>query len=571
MRIPLFVALAAVLLFLTGTVAFVHRYVEEFIETERMVSHTDEVILEISGTFRHVRDAESAARGFALTEDENFLEYFPAQRGAILDATNRLRKVTGDDPAQQARLDRLAPILVERVRHWDDMIRRRRTEGLAAAAEQAVLGRPLSDQIRTILVEMEDEERLLLRRRIEEAKQSALRMKVLSTTLAAAAGGIFVAIFFVSNHFLVSRRRAELELDRFFETSLDLMCIADLGSGRFVRVSPSWEKTLGWTVGEATSRPWLEFVHPDDIASTVGAAEGLARGEAVITFENRYRCRDGSHRWLSWKVPAPAPGSSLVCCGARDVTDLKRTTEQIRRLNADLAGKVEETLAANKELEAFSYSVSHDLRAPLRAIDGFSRLALEEYGGVLGAEGNRLLNVVRSSTQKMGQLIDDLLQFSRLGRQELEMTQVEMTDLARDAVEEHRRDDPSRAVEVRIDPLPRIRGDRALLRQVWANLVSNAYKYSRLNSAARIEIGADRVNGEEVYRVRDNGVGFDMQYADKLFGVFQRLHSKKEFEGTGVGLAIVQRVIQRHHGRVWADSRLGEGATFYFAIPALKG
>ena len=236
---------------------------------------------------------------------------------------------------------------------------------------------------------------------------------------------------------------------------------------------------------------------------------------------------------------------------------------------AQLAAKNEELRAVNQELETFSYSVSHDLRAPLRAIDGFSRVLLEEHGTVLDAEGVRSLNVIRNNAKRMGTLIDDLLEFSRLSRKELVRAQVDMEALARAAADDLRREQASGAASATIDigQLPPAQGDAGLLQQVWANLIGNALKYSRTKPAPRVEISAAEQNGDLVYRVQDNGVGFDPSYADKLFGVFQRLHSADEFEGTGVGLALVQRILERHGGRIWADGHLDQGATFYFTLP----
>jgi len=235
----------------------------------------------------------------------------------------------------------------------------------------------------------------------------------------------------------------------------------------------------------------------------------------------------------------------------------KRAAEQIRHLNAELQ-------ATNRELEAFSYSVSHDLRAPLRAIDGYARMLEEDYGGAIDAEGRRLLGVVRASSLKMGQLIDDLLAFSRLGRQEPAKRPVDMTDLVREVVGEST---VVNGAVVDLAALPPATADRSLMKQVWANLVGNALKYSSKSAAPRVEIGGREENGEARYWVRDNGVGFDMRYAAKLFGVFQRLHRAEEFAGTGVGLAIVQRIVTRHGGRVWAEGQPGKGACFYFALP----
>jgi signal transduction histidine kinase len=238
-----------------------------------------------------------------------------------------------------------------------------------------------------------------------------------------------------------------------------------------------------------------------------------------------------------------------------------RLLERVKAHAAELEAKVRERTA---ELESFSYSVSHDLRAPLRAIDGYARMLEEDYAGRLDDEAQRLLGVVRGSAKKMGQLIDDLLGFSRLGRQEPLPRRVEMTQMAHEVAEELR---GAREITIEVASLPPAKVDGALVRQVWLNLIGNALKYSSKKANARVEIGAREDAGENVYWVRDNGAGFDMRYAEKLFGVFQRLHRAEEFEGTGVGLAIVQRIVARHSGRVWAEGTPGAGACFYFSLP----
>jgi signal transduction histidine kinase len=247
--------------------------------------------------------------------------------------------------------------------------------------------------------------------------------------------------------------------------------------------------------------------------------------------------------------------------------EIARLDQAFHRMAQSLENRTAQLQAANKELEAFSYSVSHDLRAPLRAIDGFSRILLEDYACKLDAEGARVLNVIRANTQNMGRLIDDLLTFSRLGRKQIEPAIINMGELARDAFTQLEPSLSGRAPKLNIKNLPPAHGDRALLQQVFVNLLSNAAKYSRPKEPAVVEVGGHSENGENIYYVKDNGVGFDMKYADKLFGVFQRLHSAEEFEGTGVGLAIVQRVVGRHGGRVWAEGKVDEGATFYFTLP----
>jgi PAS domain S-box-containing protein len=265
------------------------------------------------------------------------------------------------------------------------------------------------------------------------------------------------------------------------------------------------------------------------------------------------------------------PENGRIRIYSADITERLRAEDEVHRLNAELERRVVERTAqleaVNRELEAFSYSVSHDLRAPLRSVHGYVRMIMEDYGSRFDAEGTRLLNVVSSEARRMGRLIDDLLDFSRLGRQRMGAAEVDMAALARSAFESLTRDVPGRKPRLDLQPLPPTHGDPAMLRQVFANLIGNAIKFSRLESEPVVEVGSHPGDRETVYYVRDNGVGFDERYIHKLFGVFQRLHSEEEFEGTGVGLALVQRVIQRHGGRVWAEGKLRQGATFYFTLP----
>ena len=254
-------------------------------------------------------------------------------------------------------------------------------------------------------------------------------------------------------------------------------------------------------------------------------------------------------------------------------TALRQSEEQVLRLNAELEHRVNlrtaELEAANKELEAFSYSVSHDLRAPLRHVEGFIEMLQSKAGSGLDGECQGFLRTIARSARQMNQLIDDLLAFSRMGRTELFQTSIDMERLVESARHELDRDSLGRTIVWSIGPLPQVVGDPATLRQVALNLISNALKYTRPRLDPRIEIGAEENEIETIFFIRDNGVGFNPQYLGKLFNVFQRLHSTAEFEGTGIGLAIVQRIIARHGGRTWAEGRIDEGATFYFTIPKI--
>ena len=255
----------------------------------------------------------------------------------------------------------------------------------------------------------------------------------------------------------------------------------------------------------------------------------------------------------------------------RVLIDRKRAEDEIRHLNQDLERRAVELDTANKELEAFSYSVSHDLRAPLRHIGGFSDLLGRHLASGLDETGRRYMDTISSSVKRMGDLIDDLLALSRVGRAEMGSTRVPLGTLVAEVVRELEEEARGRRIDWKIAALPEVRGDRALLRQALVNLISNALKYTRNRPQACIEIGAAAPNGETVVCVRDNGVGFDMHYAHKLFGVFQRLHNAEEFEGTGIGLASVRRIIQRHGGRTWAEGLPGQGAAFYFSLPNHPG
>ena len=244
---------------------------------------------------------------------------------------------------------------------------------------------------------------------------------------------------------------------------------------------------------------------------------------------------------------------------------------KLQAFNAELEQRVADRTAeletANKELEAFCYSVSHDLRAPLRAVDGYTRILVDDHAAGLDAEGQRVCAIIQQGARDMGQLIEDLLAFSRIVRSSLKLSAVDMATLARSIFFEVTSPAERERIDFQVGALPQAVADPTLLRQVWLNLLSNAVKFSGKRPRAGIDVQASERDGEIVYSVRDNGAGFDMQFADKLFGVFQRLHSVKEFEGTGVGLAIVRRIIERHGGRTWAEGLPGKGATVYFSLP----
>ena len=305
------------------------------------------------------------------------------------------------------------------------------------------------------------------------------------------------------------------------------------------------------------------------------AAE-LVLANKELTFQNEEKEKRASELVIANKELAFQNAEKEIRAKELIITNaaLEKAENDYRKLNLELEQKVIDRTAqlesANKELEAFSYSVSHDLRAPIRAISGYAKILEEDYTGKLDVNGTKYLHAITHNSKKMGDLIDDLLAFSRLGRKQVALTDINMSALVESVKEELFSAGDKHRTEFNMKVLPHAKGDQALIRQVWINLISNAIKYSQHKSRIIIEIGSYEKDKLLVYYVKDNGAGFDMEYYDKLFGVFQRLHSQEEFEGTGIGLAIVQKVVQRHNGTVWAESKVNEGATFYFSLPTIN-
>jgi PAS domain S-box-containing protein len=366
------------------------------------------------------------------------------------------------------------------------------------------------------------------------------------------------------------RRRAELLLQAHTERIEDLYDNAPCGyhsldaDGRFVTVNDTELEWLGYTRDELLGRSVQDVLFPSARETFAAHYPEFKLRGTLRDLELEMRRKDGSRFWALLNATAvrDEEGGYLRSRSTMfDITDLVQARQEVARRTAALE-------AANRELESFSYSVSHDLRAPLRAIAGFSSLLASDYSGQLDAEAKGLLDRVCDNTRRMSQLIDDLLAFSGVGRKQMHQGRLSMNGLVAACVAELTAGlDPSR-LEIEVGALPDAFGDAAMLRQVWTNLLSNALKFTSQRPRARVLVRGGSVNGERVYSVEDNGVGFDKRYAGKLFGVFQRLHNQREFPGTGVGLALVQRVVERHGGRIWADSRPGEGATFSFALPA---
>jgi PAS domain S-box-containing protein len=381
---------------------------------------------------------------------------------------------------------------------------------------------------------------------------------------------------------VTARKQAERALleseQRFrtiFETAPIGVGIAD-GEGRLVQCNPALCAMLGYGESELNGSWFGAIVAPEDLEAEVASAARF-RVERMRIHHSDLRClrKDGERIWVHRVASLLEDGNGgvdHVMALLVDITERKRAEEEIRRLNATLERRIEERTAqlkeSNRELEAFSYSISHDLRAPLRGIDGWSLAVLEDYGELFNADARAMFERVRAEAQRMGQLIDDLLELSRVTRREMRLEPVDLTGLAETVARRLKELNPGRNIEVMVEPGLAAHGDARLLEAVFTNLLSNAVKFTAPREVARIAVGRLQQGRQTVFFVRDNGVGFDMTYAGRMFGAFQRLHSAAAFPGSGIGLAIVERLVHRHGGSVWAEAEVNGGATFYFNLAA---
>jgi PAS domain S-box-containing protein len=383
--------------------------------------------------------------------------------------------------------------------------------------------------------------------------------------------------FYAAGQDITVRKQTEVELFRILkavESASDAIGISD-PDGCHIYQNNAFSSLFGYQVEELHSALGPVILYADaavgrEVFETIMRGDSW-NGEVTMVAKNGHRF----HVALRADAITDDKGTIIGLIGIHtDITPRKRVEEELRQLNEELEARVSNRTAQletiNKELESFSYMVSHDLRAPLRAIDGFSRIVLDEYSGTMPDEGKRYLSLVRENVTQMRALIDNLINFSHMSRKSLNIITVHPADIAREALDDLRNEQQGRSVEVIIEDLPACRVDPDMLKLVYINLISNALKFTRKCPDARIEIGSFNKDGHCVYFVRDNGVGFDMRYSPKLFVVFQRLHPVKEYEGTGLGLAIVQRIIHRHGGDVWAESEIDGGATFFFTIDGGK-
>ena len=571
---------AIVLVILAVMVFLAFRNANELFVGNRQLVVSNAFLAELDSTLALLVDAETGQRGYVITGEERFLVSYSIALSTINQHVVRLRGHVATSSIQQSYLATLEPLLKARLASMQETVDLRRNLGFEIARDRIATGagKALMDKIRATVAAMKAEEVTVLERRIDAAAAASRSTAIVFTVLS-----VMVALSLVSSYYffrrdLHARTRAATLAAAHTAEIRDLYDHAPCGyhsvddRGIIVRINETELAWLGYSRDEVVGKFTLaDLITPASMKLMADNFVLLKDRGWTKNLEFEMRRKDGStfYSLLSATAIKNADGKFVRSRSTMfDITDHKRAEAEIHRLNTDLRRRAVELDAVNHELEAFSYSVSHDLRAPLRSLHGFSTALLEDYADIVDEQGKDYLHRIRNAAQRMAILIDDLLNLSRITRAELNRKTVDLSELARAVVDELVAGQPERTVRVEIQPELTVEADPHLLRAALANLIGNAWKFTAKQPDATIMVGAHDNSDERVFFVRDNGAGFDMTYAHKLFGAFQRLHHVDEFEGTGIGLATVQRIIHRHGGRIWAESEVNKGATFYFTLNA---
>ena len=540
--------------------------------------------IEVKATTYHIaylmRDSEAALFRL-LAGNKDAVVKKRAQRAGleVHGLLQQLRDATRDNPNQQVQIGALEAVIGGRLglmAQTELQFERGNPAGAASAMEASGTLFPMDASIEQIVRNEDD----LLQSRREHAQQQTINGSLVLAFTAAAQVLLLAIIIIMSERQIGRRRRAEVrESEAVNRSRLIVRAVREPialldGNLHPLLVNAAFSELYG-TPEESQDMQPLDQIGEgawSDKALLQRLSDVWLRDRELWDYEIRQRTIDGSERHVlinARRLQQQQGEAPVLLLTVSDVTARTLVEQQVNELNRQLQGKVEQVSDVNRELEAFSYSVSHDLRAPLRHIAGFAAKLDTHLGEHADEKTQHYIEVITNAARRMALLIDDLLVFSRLGRGALRMQSVDMQSLVDEARELVATDAESRRIEWQIAPLPVVIGDENMLRTVWQNLLGNAVKYTGQRERARIEVGVRRgPHGESEFSVADNGAGFDMQYADKLFGVFQRLHRASEFPGNGIGLANVRRIIIRHGGRVWAEAEADRGATFYFSLPA---
>lgn len=530
------------------------------------VNHTQRVLLALGEAREAFSEMESAQRGYLLGGGDQYLDERDRAAGEFRNAVRRVRSLVANNPEQTRRLEQFEELAQERIRVAVANAELRRSRGFAHpwSDDASLSTRQAMARVHALSRDMEDVELRLLQEQHAEEEQRQ-RHVILLLAAGLAAGLLLLApAYGAVLHQSREREAVERQMTDLVEdlpVSVWQIRRSRDGNRAFVFVSASAEQARGLTVdqicGDITNV--YNSVVDEDRPRLLAAMDESERSLDDFDCEYRIRMPDGGLRWIHSRASLRREGDGAVVWSGywADVTQAKLLQRDLER--------------SNEALEAFTYSVSHDLRAPLAAIEGFGRALQERASQSLDPRSEHFLARIRASTLQMNDLIEGMLQLGKVSQGNLATELVDLSALAEEVVAELCEREPSRVVQVAVEPSMRVWGDKRLLRQVVANLLGNAWKFTAKTAHASISFGAADCQSKPCFCVRDNGAGFDMAYAQRLFGTFQRLHSVQEFPGTGLGLATVQRILARHNGEVWAEAQPGQGATFYFTLPRQAG
>jgi PAS domain S-box-containing protein len=554
----------ATLIILFSLAYLSHENRRRLVANSDSVAHTLDVLFQAERVLTIATNLELGQRGFTITGNDTFLTTYANAKNAINGEVAELKRLTLDHPGQQQRVGRLQQSLLELSKFSNKVVEiRKSTFDEAIRLNSNLEGKGWLDSVRKYVGEIQAEENRLLKLRSDRNEQGITNFNRTFIYLLVAITLILLLVFYAINVNLKARIESEVKLNSALKEIEDLYNNAPCGyhslneRGLIVHANNTLCKWLGY--------------RRDEIVGRFGFLDLIAEESRHVFHEAFPKFKEtGSVHDLEFNLVTKDGRQFPVLLSALAIKDEEGRYIKSRSItvnNSDRKIAEMEVRNLNQELEAFTYSVSHDLRAPLRSVDGYARILQEDYSAKLDDEGERVVNVIINNARRMGKLIDDLLEFARLGRKDLQVSNVDMTTLVNSIKKELLEEENGREIQIKINSLDSAPVDIDMIKQVWINLLSNAIKYTGKVERACIEVSSKKSDHRVEYSIKDNGVGFDMQYVSKLFGVFQRLHRIQDFSGTGVGLAIVRRVVEKHNGKVWAEGALNNGATFHFSIP----
>ena len=573
----------AALLIIVVPALTLQRLTADSVNAANWVAHTQAVGARLYNLQADIRDVESAALTLSKGINSQALQQRLHTADSISDNLHELARLVSDSPEQLVRIGKMESMLERRMALAKEIAASTDTPRQRELIEEMTFQYP----IRQLVLELQQHEDALLVERAAEARRQQRMASMVTWTALAVQLLLLGLVLWLLQRQIGSRADIELRLSKasarasaVLQTVREPIVLLD-GQLRILLHNTAFAEMYGVEEADISQRQLQDIGDGawDDPLVRQRLADVLLRGRELWDFEHQQRSVDGINRTMlinARRMALPDASDEVVLMTVSDITLQRAVQQHVEELNRQLEGKVEQMADVNRELEAFSYSVSHDLRAPLRHVAGFSDKLGRHLGEAVDTKTQHYLDVISSSAQLMAALIDDLLVYSRLGRGAMRLQRVDMQSLVADTralldsnlKNEAGADGKLREVEWKIGRLPVLIGDENMLRQVWLNLLGNAVKYTASRDKAVIEVSAKQLpDGSHQFSVSDNGAGFDMQYASKLFGVFQRLHKASEYPGTGIGLASVRRVLTRHGGRIWADAQVDKGATFSFVVP----